>query len=510
VAKSSRRRHAAAEEALPSIRSAAGKSAQPATLDRRLILIGVVVVLGTTMSSLNAASVNVAIATLGRDFNASISTVQWLLTGYQLAFASVIPIGGWACERFGTRRVWIGGLLLFITASVLSGAAWSMSALVVFRILQGMAAGVILPVGQAILAQTAGPHRMGRVLSFIGAPLLLGAVAAPVAGGLILSTIGWRWIFFINLPLGLAAVLTARRLLPRSRPQPGNRLDFRGLVLLSSGVTIFIYGLAQAGAAGGFQSAQTLVGLVAGPVLIALYVVHAYFRGDRALIDISLFRQRNFTAAVLTNLMLAIAMFGALVLLPLYWQLVRGESPFAAGLLLTPQAVGAILAMPLAGYLTDKAGAGFVVPVGILLAVLGTAAYTQVGAHTPYAVPVVALFVIGLGLGATNTPSMAAAYAKLPRDAIPRATSALHTIKRLGASIGGATIAIVLQRAITADIPQLSDSPLSPLPSATRAQLAPLLGNAFGQAFWVAFALMALALAPALLLARRPLNRRVR
>ncbi|HEU5158969.1 MAG TPA: MDR family MFS transporter [Streptosporangiaceae bacterium] len=471
-------------------------------LDRGLVAIGTVVVLGTIMAILDATIVNVATRTLGGDFGVPISTIQWVLTGYLLAFAGVIPVTGWASERFGAKRVWIAALLLFMAGSALAGAAWSAGSLIAFRVLQGVGGGMIVPVAQTILAQAAGPRRMGRVMSLIGLPMMIGSVAGPVIGGLIVSTIGWRWIFFVNLPLGVVAVTAAARLLPKTDPRPGDRLDLRGLVLLTSGVATFVYGMSEAGAGGGFGGARTLIGIGAGAALVGLYVAHARRRAGRALIDISLFRERGFAASAVTTLVVAVALFGMLVLLPLYWQMVRGESALATGLLLTPQALGAAAAMPLAGRITDKAGAGVIVPVGIVLALLGTAAYTQVDGHASDAVLVVALFVIGLGLGATIMPLMAAAYASLPHPAIPRATSAINAIQRLGASAGTAVLAVVLQRAISEDAPRLGAAALGPLPPSTRGEIAPALAHAFGQAFWVAFALTAIAIVPALLLPR--------
>jgi EmrB/QacA subfamily drug resistance transporter len=473
-----------------------------AALNRRLIVLGTVVVLGTIMSILDATIVNVATRTLGEDFNTSIATIQWVLTGYLLAFAGVIPITGWAGERFGAKRVWIGALLLFVAGSALSGVAWSAGSLIAFRVLQGIGGGMILPIGQTILAQAAGPQRMGRVMSMIGIPLLLGSVTGPVIGGLLVSTVSWRWIFFVNLPLGAVAVLAAWRLLPETPARPGNRLDLRGLILLSSGVATFVYGMSEAGAHGGFGNATTVACLAAGTTLVALYGVHARARGANALIDISLFRERGFAAAAVTNLVVAIALFGMLVLLPLYWQIVRGESALATGVLLMPQALGAAAAMPLAGRLTDKLGAGVVVPAGVVLGLLGTVVYTQIGSDTSYALIAGALFLIGLGLGATIMPSMAAAYQALPRAAMPRATSAINTIQRLGASIGTAVLAVVLQRAIAAEVPQLGAAALGPLPPGTRAQVAPALADAFASTFWVAFALTVASVVPALLLPR--------
>lgn len=473
-------------------------------LDREILTLGGVVVVGMVLAILDATIVNVAIPTLGHDFHTSISTIQWVMTGYLLAFASVIPLTGWASERFGAKRVWIASLMLFMAGSALAGAAWSIEALIVFRLIQGFGAGLIMPVGQTILAQAAGPQRIGRVMSVIGVPMLLAPIFGPVIGGAIVDQVSWRWIFFVNLPVGLAALLLAWRLLPEYAPRRGQRLDLRGLALLSPGIAIFVYGMSEAGAGGGFSDRGALGGVALGLVLVALFVWHAWRRGRAALIDVSLFARRGFAAAAGTNLLVGIALFGALILLPLYFQFVRGESPFATGLLLVPQGLGAALAMPIAGRLTDEIGARVVIPAGVVLALVGTAAYTQVGAETSYALLAGSLFVIGLGLGSTIMPSMAVAYQAVSREAVAQATSTINVIQRIAGSVGTALLAVVLQREIATSLPGHDGGigALAGLSQEGRAQAAPALANAFGTTFWVAFGLVATALLPALLLPR--------
>jgi EmrB/QacA subfamily drug resistance transporter len=469
-------------------------------LSREILVLALVVILGTSMTVLDLTIVNVAVPTLGRQLGTSISTIQWVMTGYMLAFASVIPLSGWAAERFGTKRVWLVSLLVFMLGSALAGAAWSIGALIVFRVLQGLGAGMILPVGQTILAQAAGPHRMGRVMSVFGVPMLIVPVLGPVVGGAIVDQWSWRWIFFINVPVGIAAVIAAWRLLPEARPQLGEPLDLRGLALLSPGIALFLYGLAEAGSQGGFDNVITLAAATVGLALVALFVWHASTRGKRALIDLALFRRRGFSAAAATNLLLGIALFGTLILLPLYYQLVRHESPLQVGLLLVPQAVGAALAMPVAGFLTDKIGARVVVSTGMVIALLGTLAYTQVGAETSYVYLSVALLVLGFGIGSTIMPSMAAAFQTVTREETPRATSAINAIQRIAGAIGTALLAIILQRAISASIPSFQGGIEGVAALSRRPHATSLVADAFGTTFWVAVGLIALALVPALLL----------
>src|SRR3954463_14286592 len=225
---------------------------EPQGLDRALLRLASVVVLGTIMSILDTTIVNVAIETLGKDLGSSLSSIQWVSTGYLLALATVIPLTGWAMDRFGGRRMWMLSVALFLVGSTLCGLAWSTESLIVFRVLQGFGGGMILPVGQAILAQAAGPERMGRIMAVIGVPTLLGPILGPVIGGLIVDNFSWRWIFFVNVPVGAVALVLAARILPaadarRTRPT----LDLTGLLLLSPGLAALVYGLSEFGIEGG-------------------------------------------------------------------------------------------------------------------------------------------------------------------------------------------------------------------------------------------------------------------
>src|SRR3954469_6697755 len=203
-------------------------------LDRALWRLASVVVLGTIMSILDTTIVNVAIETLGRELGSSLSAIQWVATGYLLALATVIPLTGWAMERFGGKRMWMISVTLFLVGSTLCGLAWSTTSLIAFRVLQGFGGGMIMPIGQAILAQAAGPQRMGRIMSVIGVPTLLGPILGPVIGGLIVDNFSWRWIFFVNVPVGAVALALAWRILPRGERIAGRGavLDVRGLLLL--------------------------------------------------------------------------------------------------------------------------------------------------------------------------------------------------------------------------------------------------------------------------------------
>lgn len=263
--------------------------------------------------------------------------------------------------------------------------------------------------------------------------------------------------------------------------------------------------MSQAGGAG-LASPDSSIPALAGLVLIGLYFWHAAARGSSALIDVSPLRRRGFAAASALNLLLMAGLFGSLILIPLYYQVVRHDGTLQTGLLLAPQGIGAAIALSLAGPLTDRIGARVVATAGIATAVLGTLAYTQVGSGTSYAYLAGALGVIGLGLGATVTPSMAAAFQALSQAETPRGTSALNAIQRIAGAIGTAVFAILLQRSITAKLPGRADGlqAISALSRHPGTHTVATLASAFGITFWAAVVLTAAALIPALLLPRPP------
>jgi EmrB/QacA subfamily drug resistance transporter len=484
-------------------RALTGQAPAANGLTREILALAVVVVLGSVMTILDATIVNVALPTLGQDLHTSISTIQWVPTIYLLAFASVIPLTGWTAGRFGAKPVWLASLGLFMTGSLLAGLAPSIGALIGARAVQGLGGGMIMPLGQSMLAQVAGPKRMGRVMSIIGVPLLLAPVFGPLIGGALIDAASWRWIFFVNLPVGLLAIALAARLLPAGGPRLTQRLDVPGAVLLSGGLALFIYGLAEVGQHARLATPAALGPMAGGAVAVALFAWRA-LRVPNPLIDLRLFRQRGFAAGTAVNFVLGAALFGVALLLPLYFELLRGRTPAQTGLLLAPQGLGAAVTISLAGYLTDKVGARRVIPAGILLALAGTAWYTQIGVDTPFWALLVALFLIGAGLGATITPAMAAAYQGLPPAAMGQATSAISVVQRVAGALGSALLAVVLQQATTARLSGFHGGiGQAGALAAASPHAAAALAQAFGVSFAVALAISVLALIPTALLPHR-------
>jgi EmrB/QacA subfamily drug resistance transporter len=442
-----------------------------------------IVIIGSIMSILDTTIVNVALATLSRELHAPISQIQWVVTGYLLSLAAVIPVTGWAARRFGPKRVYLVSLVLFSAGSALCGLATSTTELIVFRVLQGVGGGMILPIGQLMMAEAAGPKRMGRVMSIVAVPAMLAPILGPAIGGLILESVSWRWIFFVNVPIGVIAVIAAIRVLPNVPPSRTERLDFSGLGLMASGLVLLTYGLAEIGSTGKFTSPKVVIPCLAGLALLGVFVFHALrMRTGKPLLDLRLYKRPTFSSASFAMFCLGAALFGGMILLPLYWQEIRHESVLHTGLLTAPQGLGMALIMPLAGKLTDRLGGGPLALAGVILTTLMTIPFGFVGAHTSILSLSLAMFLRGMGIGFAFMPAMTAAFASLDRSELSDATPQLNVLQRTGGSIGTAVLAVVLQRQLTG------------------AHTLAAKAGAYGTAFWWSVGLTAAAIIPCIVL----------
>jgi EmrB/QacA subfamily drug resistance transporter len=445
----------------------------PEKIEAHVWVISGVVILGMIMSILDTTIVNVALRTLGRDLHSPISQVQWVITGYLLALAAVIPLTGWAARRFGAKQVYLVSLVLFTLGSAACGLANSLPALVIFRVLQGIGGGMIMPVAQLIMAQVAGPRRMGRVMGVTSMPAMLAPIFGPVIGGAILQGLHWSWIFFVNVPIGVVAVALGIRLLPHTDSGEAGKLDTLGLFLLPVGGASFVFGVSELGSGAALGSAIVLGPCIAGVLLSVAFALHA-LRVPRPLLDVRLYSNRVF----------------AMILVPLYYQQVRGQNVIDTGLLNGPQGIGALVAMPIAGRLTERFGGGRVTICGVSVLVLSTIPLALVGAHTSFVLISLVLVVRGLSIGFSFMPAMSAAFAAMRPDQLSDATPQLNVVMRLGGTIGTALLAVVLQRAGAGG--HVHD-PVK-------------LAHAFDTAYWWALGIAFLALIPSFMLlhAERP------
>ena len=435
---------------------------EPEKIDAAVLKIAGVVVLGAIMSILDITVVNVALPHFQTDLAPAgqpplaYSTVAWTVTAYTLALATVIPLTGWAADRFGTKRLYLTAITLFVLGSVLCAFASSIEALIAFRVVQGLGGGMLMPLGMTIMTRAAGPERMGRLMAILGIPMLLGPIGGPILGGWLIDNAhwlgrpSWSWIFLINLPIGIIGLAYAWVVLPQDRTAPSESLDVIGLLLMSPGLALFLYGVSSIAEEQTFFATKVIVPGTIGLILMAIFAWWS-FRPEHPLIDLRLFGNRNFTIASLTMFLFGGAFFGGLLLVPTYLQQVRGEDTLTAGLLLAPQGLGAMVTMPLAGYLADKYPVGRIVPIGLAIITGGMFALTQITHETSYwgyLIPV--LFVMGLGMGMTMMPLMTSALKTLTAHQVARGSTTLNIVQQVASSFGVSVISVLLVNAFNA------------------------------------------------------------
>jgi len=506
----------------------------PDKIDGAVLKVAGVVVLGAIMSILDITVVNVALPTFQTEFAVDgeplpYSTVAWTVTAYTLALATVIPLTGWAADRFGTKRLYMTALFLFTAGSVLCAMATSIELLIGFRVLQGLGGGMLMPLGMTIMTRAAGPARMGRLMAILGVPMLLGPIFGPILGGWLIENYSWQWIFLINLPIGAAALVYSFLVLPSDSPEPSESFDWVGMALLSPGLALFLYGISSIPGEGTFFSPKVVVPGTVGLLMVAVFAVWS-FRPKHPLLDLRLFKNRNLTVSVITMFLFAAAFFGGLLLVPTYFQQVRGETALAAGWLMAVQGLGAMITMPIAGALTDKLPVGRIAPFGLVAIIAGMFALTQLTATTSYWFILPVLFVMGLGMGGTMMPLMTSALKTLTSHEVARGSTLLNISQQIASSIGVAIMSVVLTNGLNNDpllqaskaFNEASEGVTDPAQLGSIAarfpEVAALLArgqeffmaavneamaSAFATTFWVAAVLLSLTLIPAYFLPRQ-------
>jgi DHA2 family multidrug resistance protein len=418
----------------------------PDQLDARLLRIAGVCVIATVMSILDTTVVSVAQRTFIAQFESTQAVVAWTMTGYTLALATVIPLTGWAADRLGTKRLFMGSVLAFTAGSLLCAAAPNIESLIGFRVLQGLAGGMLMPLSFTILTHEAGPRRLGRLMAVLSVPMLLGPIGGPILGGWLIDSYGWQWIFGINLPIGVAAFVLAVVVFPKDRPSPSETFDFVGMLLLSPGLAMFLYGVSSLPARGTLTDRHVWIPVAIGAGLMCGFVVHALHRADHPLINLQLFSNRVFTLANSAMFVYGVAFFGAGLLFPSYFQQVLHQTPYQSGVHMIPQSVGAMLTMPLAGTFMDKRGPGKAVLVGITLIAAGMGIFAY-GAwqQTGYRPALLAgLVILGLGMGSVMTPLSGSAMQTLSPDQIARGSTLISVNFQVAGSVGTALMSVIL------------------------------------------------------------------
>jgi EmrB/QacA subfamily drug resistance transporter len=402
------------------------------------------VILGAFMSILDATIVNVALPTFGRVFETSLQSLQWIITGYMLASAAVIPVSGWLSDRYGSKKVYLTALVLFTAGSALCAMATTAPMLNLFRVLQGLGGGMLMPVGMAILYRLSPPDKRGAVMGIFGIPMLLGPALGPVISGWLLEFASWPWIFLINVPVGIVAVIVGFRSLPSLAAENTDApLDTFGVALGPVAFAALTYGISQSTAAG-WTGTSTLVGITIGVLALAGFIVRE-LTTPFPLIELRVFKSSDFRLAIATQWLMIAGLFGTFFLIPVFLQQVRSYSPFETGLILLPNALVAACTMPLAGRLFDRVGARPLVTTGLMIVLVSFWMLSHISATTTVMDLLIPLGIMGGGMGLAMMPLGTHVMNSAPRNLVSRVTSLLGACQNVVASLAVASFATILQ-----------------------------------------------------------------
>lgn len=418
-------------------------------LDPKIVAAALILVVGSVAPMLDSTMTNVAVRSISIDLKSTIVAVQWIITGYLLAMGLAIPVSGWAINRFGGKRVYLFSLVLFLIGSTASAFSWNIDSLIVFRLFEGIGAGLLVPTLQTVLVRLSGGRNLGQLIAIIGLPTLLAPALGPVIGGIVVNSLNWRWIFYIDIPITAAAILLAWLRFPPDKPVNGKeRLDIIGLLLLSPAFAILIYGITQISAYG-FGGVGTLVPISAGIILMIAFVFHALFTKKTPILDLRLFKLSNFRASNIMIFIVGIIRNGIMLMIPLYYQEVQHMSVLYTGLLLIPMGIGMLLTRSWIGKLSDRTGPRYIVVASIAFTILGLLPLAFAGSETNWIFLSAGLLIEGMAANGLSIPLTVSMYVGLSREQVPYASITWRIFQTIGGAFGAAILITVVQNRIS-------------------------------------------------------------
>jgi EmrB/QacA subfamily drug resistance transporter len=403
------------------------------------------VAFGLFMIMLDNTVVNVALPAIAADLQIGLSELEWIVTGYALTFASLMLTGGKLADLLGRRLIFIVGLAIFTLSSLVCGLAGSGDVLIGARVAQGAGAALMNPATLSIIAATFPPRQRGMAIGIWAGVSALGLALGPLVGGLLTDHIGWSWIFFVNVPIGIVAIAASLLLIPESKDESAEqRLDLPGLVTSGIGLFALTYGLIEANTYG-WTSARILGSFgVALVMLVAFVVLERHQRIP--MLDLGLFRNRTFAGANLAVLLVALAMFGVFFFVSLYMQGVLGYSAVETGAAFLPMTVLIMLVAPIAGKTSDRFGSRWLMTIGMILIAIQLLYFSRLGVDESYWRILPAMFLGGFGMSMVMTPSAAAAVRALPVDKSGVGSAVLNAFRQVGGSMGIAVMGAIMAR----------------------------------------------------------------
>ena len=383
------------------------------------------IITGMIMIILDSTIVNVALPVLVDDFHKSVTYMQWAITGYTLALSAVIPLAGWISDRFGAKKIFLISIGLFTIGSVLCSVSQSANQLIVFRIIQGIGGGMVSPIGIAMVFRLAPKEKMGSIMGMLGIPMLLGPALGPIVAGYFIEYVSWHWIFLINLPIGIIAIIVGLKFLPEFEKKEVPALDKVGFVLAPIAFSMLAYGVHES--AKDWSSKPTIISLVIGITTLLIFIF-VELRQTEPLLELRVFGSSDFTRGIIIAWICQIALFGAILLVPLYLQRVRGYGALNTGIYMLPQALASGLMMPIGGKLFDRIGARPLVFTGMSVITCSLYMLSRISITTNLSYIMICLGMLGGGMGLSmmsiNTHVLQAAPKKLVTRVTPLTAAA--------------------------------------------------------------------------------------
>ncbi|RUS47444.1 DHA2 family efflux MFS transporter permease subunit [Cohnella sp. AR92] len=446
------------------------------------------IVVGMIMVILDSTVMNIALPTLMDDFKSTVNTMQWSITAYTLALSAVIPLAGWLTDRFGAKRVFLITIFLFTAGSILCSFAATPEQLIIYRVIQGIGGGMVQPIGMAIIFKLAPPNKQGAVMGMLGIPMMLGPALGPVLGGYLLEYATWHWIFLINLPIGIIAILVGLKYLPKVERKTVPTLDFWGMLLAPIAFATLSYAVSEGGKDWG--STNTIVSLIVGIVALVLFII-VEFLHKQPLLELRVFKSADFTIGIVASWLMTMGLFGSFLFVPMYMQQVFHYEPLKTGFMILPQVAMTGLFMPIGGRLFDRFGARIVSTVGIALVAAGLFYMSQIQADSGAGYVITATMIMGAGMGLSMMPVNTHILKVAPRRLVGRVTPLTSAAQQVVVSFAVAGLASYMGTRIEDHM------------AATKGDAAVSLVSAFGDTFFVA-GCIAVAGALLAILLRRP------
>ncbi|WP_141432239.1 DHA2 family efflux MFS transporter permease subunit [Bacillus sp. 03113] len=444
------------------------------------------IIVGMFMVILDGTAMNVALPGLVTDFKSKLSVVQWTITGYALAQAAVIPLAGWLSDRFGAKRVFLFSVIMFTIGSGLCAFASGVEQLIIFRIIQGLGGGMVAPIAMAFTYRLSPPDKVGAVMGMIGIPMLLAPALGPLLAGWFVDYASWHWIFIINLPIGVIAVLVGIRTLPNLARQSVPSLDFLGMLLAPIAFASIAYGVSEGGTS--WTSTKTITGLIVGGVALILFVI-VELRRKQPLLELRVFRSADFTRGIIVQWITQIALFGTMFLVPLFLQQGKGFSAFDSGLAVLPQAIAAAVFMPIGGRLFDRFGARPVVIAGLISVTSAAFLLSGISAEDGARALILPLALLGAGMGLSMMPLNTHIIQAAPANIVSRVTSLTNAAQQVMMSFAVAGLSTILSERLKEHMKE-GHQPLE------------ALSTSFGDTFFVLMSIAIIGMILSLLLKR--------